>query len=116
MGVVYRATDERLDRQIALKVLPTGTLADESARKRFRKEALALAKLNHPHIATVYEFDSQSGIDFLAMEYVTGETLSQKLKGGPLPEKEVAKLGVQVAEALEEAHEQRVVHRDLKAG
>ncbi|MCH7985670.1 MAG: protein kinase, partial [Acidobacteria bacterium] len=116
MGEVYRAHDQRLERDVALKVLPTGTLADEAARKRFRKEALALAKLNHPHIATVFEFGTQDGVDFLVMELVEGVTLSDKLAGGPLLEKEIARLGMQLAEALEEAHERGVVHRDLKPG
>ncbi len=116
MGEVYRAHDERLDRDVALKILPSGTLNDESARKRFRNEALALAKLSHPHIATVFDFDSQEGMDFLVMELVSGATLAEKLAAGPLPEKEVIELGSQVAEALEEAHEQHVVHRDLKPG
>ncbi len=116
MGEVYRARDERLERDVAVKILPTGTLNDESARKRFRKEALALAKVSHPHIAAVYDFDSQDGIDFLVMELVSGTTLAEKLTAGPLPETEVARLGAQVAEALEEAHEQHIVHRDLKPG
>ena len=116
MGVVYRARDERLERDVALKVLPAGTLADEAARKRFRKEALALSKLNHPNIATVHDFDTQDGVDFLVMEHVAGTTLAEKLKSGSLPEKEVAQLGRQIASALEEAHEQHVVHRDLKPG
>src|SRR5271170_5380628 len=80
MGVVYRAHDEQLDRDVALKVLPTGTLADDAARKQFRKEALALAKLSHPNIATVFEFSSQDGLDFLAMELIPGHTLSEMLK------------------------------------
>jgi TolB-like protein/Flp pilus assembly protein TadD len=116
MGEVYRARDEHLGRDVALKVLPTGTLADEHARKRFRKEAQALSKLSHPHIATVFDFDTQDGTDFLVMELVEGVTLSDKLAGGPLPEKEITRLGMQLAEALEEAHERRVVHRDLKPG
>ena len=74
MGEVYRARDERLDRDVALKVLPAGALADEAARKRFRKEALALSKLNHPNIAVVHDFDTQNGIDFLVMEFVEGTT------------------------------------------
>jgi serine/threonine protein kinase len=114
MGVVYRAHDERLDRDVALKVLPPGIFSDEAARKRFRKEALALSKLNHPSIATIHDFDSQAGIDFLVMEYITGTTLSHKLSSESLPEKDIAALGVQIASALEEAHERGIVHRDLK--
>jgi len=116
MGVVYRAHDQRLDRSVALKVLPAGTLANEAARKRFRKEALALAKLNHPSIESVYDFDTQEGVDFLVMEYIPGVTLRDKLAVGPLPEKEVAHLGWQLAEGLASAHEQGVIHRDLKPG
>ena len=116
MGEVYRAHDERLERDVALKVLPAHTLADETARKRFRNEALALSKLNHPNIATIYDFDTQDGVDFLVMEYVEGTTVSEKLSNGPLPEKEATKLGRQVADALEEAHEHGVIHRDLKPG
>jgi serine/threonine protein kinase/Flp pilus assembly protein TadD len=114
MGVVYRAHDERLDRDVALKVLPPGIFRDEAARKGFRKEALALSKLNHPNIATIHDFDSQDGIDFLVMEYISGTTLSHKLSAEPLSEKEVAFLGLQIASALEEAHERGIVHRDLK--
>jgi eukaryotic-like serine/threonine-protein kinase len=116
MGEVYRAHDEQLDRDVALKVLPIGLLADEAARKRFRKEALALAKLNHPNIETVFEFGSQGGLDFLAMELISGHTLSQELKNGPMMETEIVRLGIQFAEGLAAAHEQGVVHRDLKPG
>lgn len=116
MGEVYRAQDERLDRDVALKVLRAGMLTDEDARKRFRKEALALSRLNHPNIATIHDFDTQDGVDFLVMEFVEGTSLAEKLKGGPLQEKETAALGVQVAEALEEAHERGIIHRDLKPG
>ncbi len=114
MGVVYRARDEQLDRDVALKVLPSGTLSDDTARRHFRKEAMALAKLNHPNIETVYEFGTQDGMDFLVMEYVPGKTLADRLRGGTLPEKEVVALGMQIAAALEEAHERGIVHRDLK--
>jgi TolB-like protein/predicted Ser/Thr protein kinase len=114
MGEVYRARDEHLDRDVALKVLPPGTLGDDAARRRFRREAEALSRLNHAHIATVHDFDSSDGIDFLVMEYVPGQTLSQRIGGHPLSEKDVATLGAEVAAALEEAHEHGVVHRDLK--
>jgi serine/threonine protein kinase/tetratricopeptide (TPR) repeat protein len=114
MGLVYRAWDEHLQRNVAIKVLPSGTLADESARKRFRKEALALSRLNHPNLEAVYDFDAQDGIDFLVMEYVPGVTIGQKIEQGPLDEKMVIDLGLQIAAALEEAHEKGVVHRDLK--
>src|ERR1700736_376184 len=114
MGVVYRAHDERLERDVAIKVLPPGLLTDETARRRFRKEALALAKLNHPNIAAVYDVGEQDASDYLVMEYVPGHSLAEKLKSGPLPAKEVLSLGGQIATALEEAHERGVVHRDLK--
>src|SRR5690348_1855222 len=116
MGEVYRAHDEHLERDVALKVVATGTLADESARKQFRKEALALSKLNHPNIATVFDFDTQDGVDFLAMELVPGEALNQRLKAGALKEKEVVSLGTQLSEGLAAAYEQGIVHRDLKPG
>ncbi len=95
MGEVYRAHDERLDRDVAVKVLPADAFTDETARKRFRKEALALSKLNHPNIAVVHDFDTQDGIDFLVMEYVRGTTLSERVSNGALPEKEITKLGGQ---------------------
>jgi serine/threonine protein kinase/tetratricopeptide (TPR) repeat protein len=114
MGVVYRAHDEQLDRDVALKVLPAGLLADEGARKRFRNEALALAKLNHPNIETVHEFGSERDLDFLVMELIHGVPLSQKLSEGPLDEALTRKLGAQLAEAMAAAHAQGVIHRDLK--
>jgi len=116
MGEVYRAYDERLERDVALKVLHAGMFTGETARKRFRREALALSKLNHPHIATIHDFDTHEGVDFLVMEYVAGETLSDKLRGVPLAEKEIARLGMQLAEGLAAAHEQGIIHRDLKPG
>src|SRR5437764_138120 len=95
MGVVYRAHDEKLDRDVALKVLPPGLLGDEAACWRFRSEALTLSKLNHPNIATIHDFDSHDGIDFLVMEYVNGISLAEKLARGPLAENEIASLGEQ---------------------
>jgi serine/threonine protein kinase/Tfp pilus assembly protein PilF len=116
MGEVYLANDERLEREVALKVLPTGTLADESARKRFRREALALSKLNHPNIETVYDFDTEGRVDFLVMEYIPGETLDENLAAGALTEKVIVSLGTQLVEGLAAAHAQGVIHRDLKPG
>ena len=116
MGEVYRARDEHLARDVAIKVLPPGTLIDESARKHFHKEALILSQLNHPNVTTIHDFDTQQGVDFLVMEYIPGITLSEKVAAGPLPEKEVLRLGVQLAEGLAAAHAHGVVHRDLKPG
>jgi eukaryotic-like serine/threonine-protein kinase len=89
-------------------------LADQEARKRFRNEALALSKLNHPNIGTIHDFDSQGDLDFLVMECVPGETLRGKISAGPLPERKTIRLAVQVANGLIAAHEQGLVHRDLK--
>ena len=114
MGVVFRARDEQLERDVAIKVLPAGMLSEETAHRRFRREALVLAKLNHPNIGVVYEFGNQDGTDFLVMELVSGVSLDHKLLGGPLLQKEVLRLGVQLADGLVAAHEQGVIHRDLK--
>jgi serine/threonine protein kinase len=116
MGEVYRAHDDQLDRDVALKVLPPGLLADEAARKRFRKEALALARLNHPNIETVYEFSTEDGVDFLALELIQGSPLSEMLRRGTLPSTDTIPIAIQLARALAAAHEQHVVHRDLKPG
>jgi serine/threonine protein kinase/tetratricopeptide (TPR) repeat protein len=116
MGVVYRAHDDRLDRDVAIKILPPGTLHDEVARKRFRTEALALSKLNHPNIATIHDFDTVDGTDFLVMELVKGQTLTEMVQHGAMPENDVLAVAMQIAQALEEAHEHGVIHRDLKPG
>src|SRR5215213_320684 len=97
MGVVYRARDERLDRDIALKLLPTGTLKDDVARKRFRREALALSQLNHPNIATIHDFDTQDGVDFLVMELISGDSLAGKVASGLLSELKTLRLGAELA-------------------
>lgn len=114
MGVVFRAYDQRLERDVALKVLPASTVLDEAARQRFRAEALALSKLNHPHIAQIYDFDTYDGIDFLVMEFVKGIPLDQKLLRGTLAEEEIIRLGTQIASTLEEVSAMGMVHRDLK--
>lgn len=114
MGVVFRAHDERLDRDVALKLLPAGSIADENARKRFRTEARALSRLNHPNIATVYEFDTENGVDFIVMELVPGKGLDESVAGGAVPEKEIVGWGIQLAEGLMAAHDKGVLHRDLK--
>lgn len=116
MGDVYLALDQHLAREVAIKVLAPGSFADEGSRKRFHNEAIALSVLNHPNIATIYDFDRQQDIDFLVMEFVPGITLSDKLADGPLPESEVIALGTQIAEGLSAAHEHGVIHRDLKPG
>jgi tetratricopeptide (TPR) repeat protein len=116
MGIVYRAHDLQLDRDVAIKILPSGKLTDSSSRSRFRKEALALARLNHPNIATVHEYGTEGGIDFLVTEYIPGITLDTKLASGPLEPEEALNLGIQIAQGLEAAHEQGIIHRDLKPG
>ena len=116
MGDVYRARDQHLERDVALKLLPSGFLGDEAARKRLRREALALSKLNHPNIATVFDLDTQGGVDFLAMELIHGAPLSDRLRAGALPDTEVFDLGIQLAEGLAAAHVEGVIHRDLKPG
>jgi len=114
MGVVYRAHDEHLDREVALKVLPMGVLDDPGARARFKKEALALARINHPNIATVHEFGTHEDLDYLVTEFIAGSTLQAKLLASKLSEAQVIHIGLQLAHGLEAAHERGVIHRDLK--
>jgi eukaryotic-like serine/threonine-protein kinase len=116
MGEVYLAQDLRLQRDVAIKVLPPGALGDEAARKRFRNEALALSNLSHPNIAVMHDFDTEDGVDFLVMEHIPGAPLSQKLDSQGLSTHEIVPLALQIAAALEEAHEHGVIHRDLKPG
>ncbi len=116
MGVVYRARDEQLDRDVALKVLHAGAGADPEARRRFRREATALSRLNHPSIASIFEFDTQDGVDFLVMEFLVGKTLEARMHEGAVPESEVRASARSIALALQAAHEQKVIHRDLKPG
>ncbi len=116
MGVVFRAHDEQLQRDVALKILPTGLFADDATRKQFRKEALAVGKLNHPHIAMAFDFGEENGVDYLVTEYIPGLNLDEMLGQQPLPQKTVLELGLQLASGLEAAHRENVVHRDLKPG
>ena len=114
MGIVYRARDQRLDRDVAIKVLPAGSLAKEGARSRFRKEALALSRLSHPNIAVVHDFDTENDTDFLVMELVPGTTLEERLLAGPLEQAEALQIITQVLEGLAAAHAQGLIHCDIK--
>src|SRR6202030_3227337 len=116
MGEVYRARDTRLDRIVAIKVLPTH-LADRSElRERFEREARTIASLNHPHICTLFDIGQQDGVDYLVMEYLEGETLAQRLQKGPLPIQQVLQYAIEIADALDKAHRKGITHRDLKPG
>jgi tetratricopeptide (TPR) repeat protein len=114
MGQVYLAQDERLHREVAIKVLSPGLLTDEGAHRRFRQEALTLSRLNHPNIATIHDFETVQDRDLLVMEYVPGVTLSERIASGPVQEDEIARLGTQLMQGLAAAHAQGIVHRDLK--
>src|SRR5580658_1668011 len=116
MGIVYRAHDERLDRDVALKILSPALLHDDTFLYRFRREAHLLSKLNHPNIATVHDFDTVNGTSFLVMEFIKGETLNRKLSAGPLCESEIRCLAIQLLDGLQAAHQEGIVHRDLKPG
>ena len=116
MGEVYRALDTRLDRTVAIKILPSHLSDDAMRRQRFEREAKAVSSLNHPHICTLYDIGRQDGVDFIVMEYVEGVTLAARLEKGPLPTAEVLEYGIQLASALDKAHRNGVTHRDLKPG
>jgi serine/threonine-protein kinase len=116
MGEVYRARDTRLDRTVAIKVLPQHLADTPEARQRFEREARAVSALNHPHICTLHDVGSQDGTEYLVMEYLEGETLAARLGKGPLPLEQVLKLGVEISDALDKAHRQGIIHRDLKPG
>src|SRR5882762_670078 len=116
MGEVYKARDPRLDRTVAIKVLPNHVAADPNVRERFEREARAVAALNHPHICTLHDVGQQDGIDYLVMEYLEGQTLASRLEKGALPLDEALQFAIEIADALDKAHRQGIVHRDLKPG
>ena len=114
MGEVYRALDTKLDREVAIKVLPAALIRDPERVARLRREARMLAALNHPNIATIYDLEESEGTWFLALEFVPGKTLAERLARGPLNMREALAMFQQVAEALDAAHEKSITHRDLK--
>ena len=116
MGEVYKARDTRLDRIVAIKVLPTHLAGRSELRERFEREAKTIASLNHPHICTLYDTGHQDDTDFLVMEYIEGETLARRLVKGPLPLVQVLQYAVEIADALDKAHRKGITHRDLKPG
>jgi hypothetical protein len=116
MGEVYRARDTRLERTVAIKILPAQFSADPVRKQRFEREAKTISSLNHPHICVLYDVGHEDGTDYLVMECVEGETLAKRLEKGPLPLEQVLKYGAQIADALDKAHRRGVVHRDLKPG
>ena len=116
MGEVYRARDIRLNRTVAIKVLPAHIAKDPESRHRLECEARAIAALSHPHICRLYDVGTHDDIDFLVMEYLEGETLAARLGRGPIPTTEAIRFAIEIASALDRAHRAAIVHRDLKPG
>ena len=116
MGEVYRARDTRLEREVAVKVLPAHMSSSEEMRQRFEREAKAISQLSHPHICALYDVGSHEGVEYLVMELLEGETLAARLARGALPVEQTLRFGVEIADALDKAHRQGIVHRDLKPG
>ena len=116
MGEVYRARDTRLNRIVAIKVLPTHLSGNQDLRERFDREARAVSSLNHPNICTLYDVGHQNGTDYIVMEYLEGETLATRLQNGPLSRSDLLRSSIQIADALDKAHKHGIVHRDLKPG
>ncbi|HVE66267.1 MAG TPA: protein kinase [Thermoanaerobaculia bacterium] len=116
MGEVYRARDTRLERTVAVKVLPSHLAASADSRQRFEREARTISQLSHPHICALYDVGHEGETEYLVMEYLEGETLAERLARGPLPLDQTVRFGVQIADALDRAHRHGVVHRDLKPG
>src|ERR1700687_5892488 len=116
MGEVYKARDTRLNRIVAIKVLPTHLSDRADLRERFEHKAKTLASLNHPHICVLFDIGQQDGVDYLVMEFLEGETLAQRLLKGSLPVEQVLKYAIEISDALDKAHRKGVTHRDLKPG
>jgi serine/threonine protein kinase len=116
MGEVYRARDTRLDRTVAIKVLPESLAADLQFRERFDWEARAISQLTHPNICTLYDVGHQDSTDYLVMEYLDGQTLADRIAKGPIPLNEALTIAIQIADALDKAHRAGIVHRDVKPG
>src|SRR5262245_17181787 len=116
MGEVYKAKDTRLDRTVAVKVLPSHVSSDPVLRERFEREARTIAALNHPHICTLHDVGHQDGIDYLVLEHLEGQTLAERLTKGALPVDRALQIAIQIADALDRAHRAGIVHRDLKPG
>src|SRR4051812_31326558 len=116
MGEVYRAVDGRLNRTVAVKVLPVEFCDTPARRERFDREARTLSGLSHPHICRVFDVGQQDGRDYIVMEFLEGETLQARLRRGPLPLADALRYGAQIGDALDQAHRHGVIHRDLKPG
>jgi Serine/threonine protein kinase len=116
MGEVWKARDTRLERTVAVKVLPAHLSSSSEVQQRFEREAKTISSLSHPHICALYDVGNQDGVEYLVMEYLEGETLADRLLKGPLPTEQTLRFGIEIADALDKAHRQGVVHRDLKPG
>src|SRR5713226_2530786 len=116
MGEVYRVRDTRLERTVAIKVLPQHLSSSLDVRQRFEREAKTISALSHPHICALYDVGNQEGTEYLVMEYLEGETLADRLVKGPLPLEQALRFAIEITEALDGAHRQGIVHRDLKPG
>src|SRR5438445_11864185 len=114
MGEVYKAKDTRLERTVAVKVLPQHLSSSVEVRQRFEREAKTISQLSHPHICALYDVGNQDGVEYLVMEYLEGETLADRLARGTLPLEQTLRYGTEMADALDKAHRQGIVHRDLK--
>src|SRR5205807_2586797 len=114
MGEVYRARDTRLERTVAVKVLPEHLSQNAEVRQRFDREAKTISSLSHPHICGLYDVGHQDGVDYLVMEFLEGETLADRLSRGRIPTEQLLRFAIEIADALDKAHRQGIVHRDLK--